>query len=191
MTCSLEKDDIKTFIKAYKEQAVCVVGPLRSHVAHTKLLLTFLTSPIAEKYFSKDEINFINSHVPWTRSLTNDPALINKIISNKNNYFLKPHNSNSGKGVYAGEELDTVSFEKIIKHILDSKKHDYLVQEKIPIPADHFISDEQGTLGKYNINISAYVFDNKLFGFFTRVSLGTIINTDRGAFALPLFLTTP
>ena len=183
------RNEIKEFLKGYKEHAACVVGPLRSHIAHTKLLLTFLTSTTAEKYFSEEEIKFINNHIPWTRPLSNDSALINKIISNKDNYFLKPHNANSGKGVYAGEELDTESFKKVIRQILDNKKPRYLVQEKIQIPTDYFVTNDKKTLRKYKINIASYVFENKLLGFFTRVSTNSVINTDRGALALPIFLT--
>ena len=169
------KDDIKDFLKAYKENAVCVVGPLCSHVAHTKIVLTFLSSPLAENLFTDDEIKFIRNHVPWTRLLTDNSAFISEIISNKDDYFLKPHNSNSGKGVHAGEEIDTVSFEKIINEILENKKQNYIVQKKIPIPTDYFISDDKGTLKEYKVNISSYVFNNKLSGFFTRVSSGSVI----------------
>ena len=184
------KNDIKDFLKAYKENAVCVVGPLCSHVAHTKLVMTFLSSPLAENLFTDKEIIFIKNHVPWTRLLTNDSSFINKIIANKDDYFLKPHNSHGGTGVYSGEELDTDSFKKIINKILDDKNQAYLVQKKIPIPTNYFISDDKGTLREYKVNIAAYVFNNKLSGFFIRVSSsGSIINASRGASVVPAFIS--
>ncbi len=181
------KDDIKEFLKAYRDKAVCVVGPLCSHIAHTKIVLTFLSSPLAENLFTDEEITFIKNHVPWTKALTDDPAFIAEIISNKNDFFLKPHNSNSGKGVHAGEEFDTESFKKEIYQILENKNQNYIVQRKIPIPTDYFISDAKGTLKKYKVNVSSYVFNNKITGFFTRVSSGSVINTDRGALVVPMF----
>ena len=181
------KDDIKEFLEAYKKNAVCVVGPLCSHIAHTKIVLTFLSSPLAENLFNDQEITFIRNHVPWTRLLTDDSTLISDIISNKDDYFLKPHNSNSGKGVHAGEEFDTESFKKEIDLILKNKNQTYIVQRKIPIPTDYFISENSGTLKEYKVNISSYVFNNKLCGFFTRVSSGSVINTDRGALVVPMF----
>jgi hypothetical protein len=181
------KDDIKNFLKAYKENAVCVVGPLCSHIAHTKIVLTFLSSPLAENYFTDKEIKFIKNHIPWTRLLIDHPVFIADIISNKNNYFLKPHNAHGGQGVYAGEEHDTESFTNIINQILENKQQAYLVQKKIPLPTDYFISDDKGNLKEHNVTVGSYVLNNKFAGIYARVSTGTIITTPRGALVAPVF----
>lgn len=181
------KDTIKDFLQAYRKNAVCVVGPLCSHVAHTKIGLTFLSSTLAENLFTDEEITFIKNHVPWTRPLTNDPEFIANIIANKDDFFIKPHNSNSGKGVHAGEEFDTASFTKEIDEILKHKNQVYIAQKKIPIPTDLFISDDRGSLKEFKVNVSSFVFNNKIAGFFTRVSSGSVINTDRGALVVPMF----
>ena len=106
--------DSKVFIEAYKKRAVCVVGPLCSHIIHNKQTFPFLSSHLAEKYFSEEEISFIRARIPWTRRLSDSCINLKEVIENKDDYFLKPHNSYATDGVVCGMDISSDDWDKKI-----------------------------------------------------------------------------
>ena len=124
-----------------KEGGACVAGPLRSQIVHSKLSFLFLTSALAEKYFSKEENKFIRNHVSWTKRLIDAEHLIQGIIENKDEYFLKPHNSYATDGVICGADSSQEDWVRFIEGIFKLKNNLYLVQKKIDIPKHTFAVD--------------------------------------------------
>jgi hypothetical protein len=181
------KDEINDFIKAYKEHAVCVAGPLCSQIVHSKKIFTFFSNDISKKYFTDEEMSFIEKHLPYTKRLVNDPVLIKKLIDNKDEFFIKPHNSYGCKGVISGSESSPEQWEEDIKEILNTKNDSYLIQKKIEIPKITLISDPNGNLETYKINLGPYIFAGELIGFYGRVSKHDIITTHNEGLILPLF----
>ena len=165
----------QVFIDACRRGAVCVVGPLRSHIVHSKLIFPFLTSALAGKYFTEEENEFIRNHVPWTKRLLDVEHLIPEFIENKNEYFLKPHNSYATDGVICGADLSQEDWTHSIEQIMNMKSNPYLVQKKIDIPKYKFAVDEKGSLKEFNVKLDPYVFGNMLCGFYARISNKNII----------------
>lgn len=165
----------QVFIDAYRKGAVCIVGSLRSHIVHSKLIFPFLTSALAEKYFTKEENEFIRNHVPWTKRLIDVEHFIPEIIDNKSEYFLKPHNSYATDGVICGADVSQENWTHFIEKIINMKSNPYLVQKKIDIPKHRFAVDEKGSLKEFNLKLDPYVFGNILSGFYTRISTQNII----------------
>lgn len=179
-----QRDKIGDLLQAYKEGAVCMVGPLRSQIAHSKLIFPFLCADFSERYFSDQEKQYVRSHIPWTSRLTDDIA--GTIIGDQDKYYLKPHDSYGSKGVYFGEDYSSDEWEKIVRKIIESNDN-YLVQESISIPQGEFLIDAEGGTNTFNIQLSPFVFNGRLSGFYTRISDINIITTNKGARLLPLF----
>ena len=181
-----EKDS-QVFIEACRCRAVCVVGPLRSQIVHSKLTFPFLSSTLAKKYFTKQENEFIRNHIPWTKRLIDIEHLIPEIIGNKNEYFLKPHNSYATDGVICGADMPEGDWARSIEKIMDLKNNPYLVQKKIDIPKHNFAVDEKGRLKEFYVKLDPYVFGNRLCGFYTRISNRNIIALNHQGMLLPCF----
>jgi len=175
-------DEIPEFIEAYKNNAFCLVGSFRSEAAHSKLVFTFLTSEIAEKFFAHEEIEFLKTHIPKTWKLTSKDNSFNiQLFSQKEKFLVKPHNSYGSQGLYMGKDCSSEEWQNIIEENMDKN---YIVQEVINIPQEEFVTS-QGTTEKLKANLSPYLFNGKLTGFYTRVSTIDIISTSRGGALLP------
>jgi glutathionylspermidine synthase len=183
-----KKDEIKDFIKAYKARAVCVVGPLKSHIVHSKLILAFLNSEISNNFFSKEEISFIKKHIPWTGLLRNEIDLITKLLKNKDKYFLKPHNMYGSRGVYAGINFSDDQWERIINSLLEKDENNYLVQKRIFIPKEKFYTLQKNKTEDFYTNLGPYIFNKKFKGFYSRISKNIVVSTYNDAFIVPLFI---
>jgi hypothetical protein len=181
------KDDIKDFLKAYTSHVTCTVGPIRSQIVHSKLIYTFLSSNKSKKYFTDKEYSFIKTHIPETNIITNDPTLINKLLNNKDDYFVKPHNAYGCKGVYCGMDYSSKSWNLIINKILSEDNNKYLMQKKINIPKGDFVINSEGKKKEFNITLQPYIFNNILEGFYPRVSVDKVISTSTNASLLPIF----
>jgi len=181
--------DSKVFLEAYRKRVVCVVGPLRSHVIHSKQTFTFLNSSLAENYFSDNELAFIRERIPWTRRLSDSSIKLRDIIANKDDYFLKPHNSYATEGVICGSDTTDDDWEKTINTILESKDDRYLVQKKIDIPRHSFTVDDSGSMKLFNVKLDPYMFGGKFCGFYTRISNKNIIALNHQGMLVPCFVS--
>lgn len=179
----------KVFLDAYRKRAVCVVGPLRSHVIHSKQTFTFLNGQLSEKYFSSEELLFIRERIPWTRRLSDSSINLRDIIANKDDYFLKPHNSYATEGVICGSDTKHEEWEKTINSILDLKDERYLIQKKIDIPRHSFSIDDSGSMKVFNVKLDPYMFGGKFSGFYTRISNKNIIALNHQGMLLPCFVS--
>lgn len=181
--------DSKVFLEAYRKRAVCVVGPLRSHIIHNKQTFTFLNSVLAEKYFTSDEILFIRERIPYTKKLADPSINLKEIVDNKDYYFLKPHNSYATQGVICGSNITYEEWEKTINAILESKDERYLIQKKIDIPRHSFTVDESGSMKLFNVKLDPYMFGGKFCGFYTRISNKNIIALNHQGMLVPCFVS--
>ncbi len=179
----------KVFLEAYRKKAVCVVGPLRSHIIHSKKTFAFLYSSLSEKYFSSSEISFIRGAIPWTCLLSNSDIPLNEINKNKDEYFLKPYNSYATAGVVCGADLSQEEWQKAINTILETKDERYLIQKKIDIPRHSFTVDDSGLIRLFNVKLDPYVFGGKFCGFYTRISNKNIIALNHQGMLVPCFVS--
>jgi hypothetical protein len=181
-----EFKDVGDFIEAYKNHEVCVVGSFRSEVAHSKLIFTILSDERFAYLFKDEEKRLIAKHIPWTRKLDGNEEAVSRAANNKDRYILKPHNAYGSKGVIIGKNCDQNQWEKALKG-LEGK--DYIVQEYVPAPEKLFADYRKGLdVEPKKINLSFFLYNNRLSGFYTRVSDISIITTSRGAVIVPTFL---
>lgn len=176
---------IQEFIKAYINNAFCMVGSFRSEAAHSKLVFTFLTSSAAEDYFSEDEISFIKEHLPNTVRLeSGKQELLELLLKEKDNYIIKPHNSYGSQGLFMGKDCSEEQWNLLIN---DNMGKNYIAQELIPIPSENFIISP-GRSKELKVNLSPFLYGGKLRGFYTRISEIEVITTARGGALIPTFV---
>jgi len=182
----LHKSEINDFIKAYQDRAVCVAGPIKSHIAHSKLLFCFLTSKLSEKYFTEDEVRTIRTHFPKTFRLIDGAFPLNNVLNEKDKFFIKPHNSYGTKGMYVdGAATEQEVWKEIIENLLIKEIKDYIVQEKVIGLKKNLLIGEESHIEKFNINIGPFILDGELSGFLNRISSNKLITTSSGF--LPTF----
>ncbi len=182
----LHKSEINDFIKAYQKGAVCVAGPLKSHIAHSKLLFCFLTSKFSEKYFTEEELVAIKKHLPATFRLLDGAFPLNYVLNEKDKFFIKPHNSYGTKGLYVdGAATLQKTWKKVIEKLLTEKSKDYIIQEKVVGLTKNLLVGENSYIEKFNINIGPFILGGELSGFLNRISSNKLITTSSGF--LPTF----
>jgi hypothetical protein len=182
------KEDVPEFLEAYCKNAVCVVGPLRSQIVHSKLIFAFLSSSVSDKYFSKREKEIINKHIPWTRRINDQSLSMDEIISNKDNYFLKPHDSYACKGVYCGTDFTADLWSEMLNDLVKNKGGTYIIQKSIDLPKIDFRYNKKGDSNLFNMYLGPYIFDGLIQGFYAKVSESNIITTSNKGMLTPVFI---
>ncbi|MDP3919852.1 MAG: glutathionylspermidine synthase family protein [Candidatus Omnitrophota bacterium] len=185
-------DEVEDMIKAYRDRAICMVNPLRSRLASTKALLSILTNPQFDHYFTENENKIKREHIPWTRRLLDAEDfygkkkiyLIDFLKDEKDTLVLKPASGTGGKGVTIGKETRDQDWNATIDKAL---KGDWVVQEYVDIPIMTVpvpINDKiDSAYKKYNFNI--LVSAGKYSGGFVRLSEESVINVARGGGLIP------
>jgi glutathionylspermidine synthase len=185
-------DEVEDFIKAYKEKAVCVVNPLRSRLAGTKALLSILTNPEYDHFFTDHENKIKKECIPWTRRLIDAEDfyghkkiyLIDFLKDEKETLVLKPSSSVGGKDVVIGRETPDSDWNQTIDKAL---KGDWVVQEFVNVPimtVPALINQKLDfAYKKYNFNMLA--FGGKYAGGFARLSDESMINVAKGGGLIP------
>ncbi len=173
-------------IKAYKDRAICMVNPLRSRLAGTKAVMSILTNPGYDHYFTAEENKVKANHLPWTRRLVDAEKfyggkkiyLIDFLKDEKETLVLKPSEGHNGKDVFIGCETREEDWNRAIDRAL---KNDWIVQEFVSIPIITMpvvINSRLDFLYK-KINFNALAFSGRYAGGFSRVSDESIINVAR------------
>lgn len=185
-------DDIRDFLKAYQERAICVVNPLRSRLGSNKSLLSILTNPEYDHFFTEEENRIKREYLPWTRRLIDADQfyggkktfLVDFLKDEKESLILKPAFGYGGKGVWVGRESKDEDWNKAIDQSL---KGEYVVQEFVDIPiitVPTVVNRKLDFLYK-KINLNCLVVGSKLAGNFSRLSDESIINVARGGGLIP------
>ena len=90
-------DEITDFLKAYRDRAVCVVGPFVSQLVHNKMLFAVLHDRNKLPFLNESEHTLIKEHIPYTVSVSD--GIPEDISENRQKYLLKPADSYAAKGV--------------------------------------------------------------------------------------------
>ena len=180
-------DEVQDLIKAYRERAICMVNSLRSRIASTKAMLSILTNPDYDHFFTDSENKVKHDHLPWTRRIVDAESfyghkkmfLIDFLKDEKESLILKPSSGYGGRDVNIGCETPDSDWNVVIDKAL---KGDWVVQEYVNIPimtVPEIINNKLDfAYKKYNFNL--LVFGGKYAGGFARLSSESVINVARG-----------
>lgn len=168
-------DEIQDFIDAYLNDEFVMIGSFKSQIMHDKRIFIKLFEDRVKKFLSKDELEFIEKHVPYTAMLTKDT--VEEVLNNKNKYIIKPVDNNASKGVYVGKDHTKAEFTKILKEHVDTG---YIFQEYIePYKRAVVLFDEDGNLEvkKLKSVVGMFIYNKKFKGLYTRYGEGNIISS--------------
>lgn len=180
-------DEVEDLIKAYRDRAVCMVNPLRSRLASTKALLSILTNPEYDHFFTENENKVKREHIPWTRRLTDAEDFYGKkkiyiidfLKDEKETLVLKPSSGVGGKDVTIGKETRDADWNAAIDKAL---KGDWVVQEYVNVPmmSVPIVVNNQLDFGYKRYNFSLMACSGKFTGAFVRVSDESMVNVAKG-----------
>ncbi|MDD3839051.1 MAG: glutathionylspermidine synthase family protein [Clostridia bacterium] len=179
-------EQVKDFLDAYKDGAVCVVGPMRSQIMHNKKLFAILKDDKKTSFLNRQERDFINKYIPYTRVFDGSADQIAYMMENKDELVLKHQDRYAGKGVYLGRDYSEYEWKNII---YDAKyKGEYILQEFYqPGQGDFVVFDDEGNLEiqPYNYILGLYMYNRKFSGLYTRLSKNNIIANMEGYMVAP------
>jgi uncharacterized circularly permuted ATP-grasp superfamily protein len=195
--------ECEAIVKAYASGAVCVANNFRCKISHVKAFFAVLTDERNARYFSMEEQDVIQRHIPWTRVVADvrteydgEPVeLLEYIRKNQKTLVLKPSDEYGGKGVTLGWETEKKAWEAAIEQALSDSKAAkaqgcWIVQERIPMRRGAF-----PYIGKANkvefknmlVDFAPYLFRGRVAGYLTRLSSTSLANVTSGGGQIPSF----
>lgn len=166
-------DEIQPFIQAYKDHAFCCIGAFQTQLVHHKQITQVLMDPLMQKYFTKEEVGFIEAHCPLTYDLTEN--ILEKVADDKDRWIIKPKDSYASKGVWAGVDLHPEQWKKVLHNHLDQN---YIVQRYVtPYRTINIDLVNHDAFMEYSNMTGLYVYNGEFAGVYSRLSDGGIIST--------------
>ena len=169
-------DQIRPFIHAVKENAVCLIGSFRTQIIHNKWLFHVLHRSETSAFLDPSEQEFIRTHIPGTNLLTSKSAAFPELRKDKDRWILKPLDSYGSQGVFAGCDDSQQKWEQ---HLDELRGRDYIYQEYYPPYRTINISfaEENPDFKEYTNMSGLYVYNGKFSGVYSRLSDGGIISS--------------
>ncbi len=181
--------EISDFIEAYKDRAFCCIGSIRSQVIHNKIFFKILHDEDTLQCLSKEEQEFVKSHIPYTGIFGGDEEVFHMVLNDKDKYIMKPMDLNASQGVYAGRDFTQEQWEKKLRESWDQ---DYLYQEYFVPFSREFIIFEDGrfSVQKFKTLTGLYMYNERIAGVYTRIGQKSIISGLTDYYTLPSILVT-
>jgi len=199
--------ECEPMVQAYASGAVCVANNFRCKIPHVKAFFAVLTDEQNDRYFSAEERDVIQRHIPWTRVVADVKTqyngkpveLLEFIRKNQKNLVMKPSDEYGGTGVTLGWEVEKKAWGAAIEHALQSSqagsdKGCWIVQERIPMRRGVFPHIGKGNKVEYKdmlVDFAPYLFRGKVAGYLTRLSSSSLANVTSGGGQIPSFRVEP
>ncbi|MBI4431219.1 MAG: circularly permuted type 2 ATP-grasp protein [Candidatus Omnitrophica bacterium] len=189
-------DECQDLITAYKSRAACVVNPFRSRLAATKAVMSILTNPEFNHFFTDEENEIKERHIPWTRRIVDAEKfyggrkvyLLDFLKDEKETLVLKPASGYGGTDVVLGCETTNDNWNKAIDKAL---KGDWVVQEcvRIPTMSVPIVINNKLEFVLKKINLNPFALNGRYGGSLSRLSDESIINVSHGGGLVPTLAT--
>ncbi len=175
-------------VQAVLDNAVCMVNPFRCKLLHKKASLAVLSDECNEHLFSPAEMEAIEAHVPWTRTVVerrtrlhgDDVDLIPFIHANREQLVLKPNDEYGGAGIVLGWKCDADAWAQAVGRALEEP---FIVQERVPIPTEAYPSMVDGRVqfSERILDTAPFIFRGAYVdGCLTRLSTDSLVNVTAG-----------
>lgn len=177
--------DLIPFVMAIASHAALLVGDFQTQIVHSKMINQALFDPALQKYFTKEENEFLKAHMPATYDLKG--AVIPEVLANKNHWIIKPRDSYAARGVWAGVDVPEHLWKKLIR---DFEGTEYIAQTYIPhYQSENIDLPENETFQKFSNMTGLYVYNGKFAGVYSRLADSGIISSQYNERMVPtLFL---
>jgi len=199
--------ECEALVKAYESGKLCVANNFRCKIPHVKAFFAVLTDDKNAKYFSAEEQELIQQHVPWTRVVQDTKTthygesvgLLEYIRKHQKHLVMKPSDEYGGMGVTLGWEVDKAHWEQTVEQALPGGKgaqdHGcWIVQERIPMRRGEFPfigRDNKVDFRNMLVDFAPYIFRGRVAGFLTRLSATSLANVTSGGGQIPSFRVEP
>lgn len=177
-------EEIRDFINAYRDKAVCVIGPIKSQIIHNKIIFKILHDEDVQQMFTEEEREFIRKHIPQTKEFSGDREVYDEVLNNKDKYIIKPLDLYASKGVYAGRDFTLDEWKEKLDKCWDN---DYLCQEFcVPFTRDfvEFV-DGKVKVSKFGHIVGLFMYNEKFAGIYTRIGKNSIISGVTDYYTVP------
>ena len=188
-------DEVRPLLDAYRDQAVVMVDPFRAKLVHKKAAFALLTGDLlGEEWLTAEERRVIRRHVPWTRRVRDasvshdgeDLELLPYLLTNRENFVIKPSDEYGGKGVVIGWESTESEFQAALDEALAGE---FVAQERIATVEEEFPVLEKNLENQSMIvDLDPYVYMGRMGGMLARLSAGALCNVSTGGGQTPVFL---
>jgi len=185
-------DEVQDFIKAYEKKAVCVVNSLRAPLVANNRVLSLLTNPRHQNWFTEEENKFIQEMIPWTRRMSDAEQyygskkiyMIDFLKDEKETLILKPSKDSDAKNVIIGSDATEEIWNKTIDVAM---KDNWVIQEAIRIPQFNvpIVSDGKMQFLLKKVSIHPFVFEGRYSACLSRLSDDSVINIAHGGGLIP------
>lgn len=177
-------DEIQPFIQAVKNKEVCLIGPLHTQIIHHKEISKVLLNPIMQKYFTSEENEFLEKHMPATFDLKQE---VLPQLEQKDNWIIKPKDGFGAKGVWAGVDVSEEQWKQVLQESVDQH---YIVQKYItPYQSKNIDLVNHDDFMMYSNLTGLYVYNGQFAGVYSRCSDGGIISTQYNEKTIPTLFT--
>jgi hypothetical protein len=169
-------DEIKPFLSAVKDRAVCLVGDFVTQIVHNKHLFFILYHPVTKAILSTAENKFVEKHFPATFPLTAENLAANEVSENREQWIIKPSDSYGAKGFYAGINCTDDDWRRYVtQHLAD----DYVLQKfNPPYKTPNIdLSATDAEIREYSNLTGVFCYNGKPYGIYSRMASGDIIST--------------
>lgn len=196
-------NESQALIEAVRAEKVALIGSFAGHIVHDKQIFEVLFKPETTAFLTAEEISFIEQTVPLTTFLNDNYVNIEQILSNKNEWIIKPTDHYGSDNVYAGIEVTQEKWEELISLFANDKAgYPFLIQRYIKpyktmtLPPDFEIDElPDGSVGRtpqmYNNMNGLYLFDGVFMGVFSRLGPNpTISKQNEGITAATIWVDT-
>lgn len=166
-------DESSAFLDAVRMKKAVLIGGFQTQVIHSKAISEALFSPVLRKYFTDEEKDFLDRHLPASFDLTAETA--RWVMENKDTWIIKPKEGYGAKGVWAGVDVSDKLWKKLIE---DSCSGGFIAQTYIP----HYKTPNIDLLVDENVEMYAnltglYVYNGRFAGVYSRLSNAGIVST--------------
>ncbi len=184
-----KSDSAKGFIQSALNSKTCIIGHMRTQIAHNKILFNIINTDETLSFMNSNEMQFIKMHFPYTTRLSSCDFDDEKIIQNKNAWVIKPTDFYASQNVSVGKDLKQSEWEKALQN---GKQNGYILQSFCePYKSENCRFDKDGNLicDSYMNMTGLYVYRGKFAGVYSRASTKATISSNYGGFSLgTLFL---
>jgi len=189
-----QRDEIQDFLTAYRERAVCVINPLRSAIGSHKGMLSILTHPHFDSFFTQSENQIKHEHLPWTRQVLDAEDffghqkmyLVDFLKDEKDSLVVKPSRRDSHREIRVGADTFDDVWNETISWAMNENA---VMQEFVAVPATTVPKMVNGQLDREykKYNFSALAAAGKMAGAFSRLSDSNVIRVADHGGLIPAF----
>lgn len=184
-----EKEVYRDILRAYLDNAACIVNPFISSVLANKSLFAFFNDEQFASYFTKEEREILGDMCVWTRIVEKRKTmlpdgsrsdLLDYIREHKNKFLIKQSISTYGKNIFIGKEMKQTAWNKLIGK--SSCKGGWIVQALLPIPTGYepYVHGNSVQTRVFHKDVGPYLINGKFVGGLGRFSPGLVTNAMQG-----------